>query len=109
MIAWLSLIYILWFKETENSENNEENTQQTYSANAAATNTTEISSNDTTTQDQLQSVAARSVLEIGYTKEQVLDALRKINELRPGMSFSFFLHISVSSRNIQDTYKLSIQ
>ena len=96
----------MWFKETKNSENNEENTQQTHSA--AATNTTEISSNDTTTQDQLQSVAARSVLEIGYTKEQVIDALRKINELRPGMSFSFFHHISVSSRNIQDTYK-SIQ
>jgi Holliday junction resolvasome RuvABC DNA-binding subunit len=93
----------LWFKETENSENNEENTQQTYSANAAATNATEISSNDTTTQDQLQSVAARSVLEIGYTKEQVLDALRKINELRPGMSFSCFHHISISSRNIRDT------
>ena len=99
----------MWFKETKNSENNEENTQQTHSANAAATNTAEISSNDTTTPDQLQSVAARSVLEMGYTKEQVLDALRKINELRPGMSFSFFHHISVSSRNIQDTYKLSIQ
>ena len=54
-------------------------------------------------------MAARSVLEIGYTKEQVLDALRTINELRPGMSFSYFHHISVSSRNIQDTYKLSIQ
>jgi hypothetical protein len=54
-------------------------------------------------------VAARSVLEIGYTKEQVFDALRTINELRPGMSFSYFHHISVSSRNIQDTYKLSIQ
>ena len=76
--------------------------QQTYSANAAATNTTETSSH-TTTQDQLQSVAARSVLEMGYTKEQVLDALRKINELRPGMSFSCFHYISVSSRNIQDT------
>jgi hypothetical protein len=33
-------------------------------------------------------VAARSVLEMGYTKEQVLDAWIKINELRPGMSFS---------------------
>jgi hypothetical protein len=68
-------------KETENSKNNGENTQQTYSANAAATNTTDTSSNHTTTQDQLQSVAARSVLEIGYTKEQVLDARRKNNEL----------------------------
>ena len=106
MIAWLSLNYILWFKETENSENNGENTQKAYSANAAATNTTETSSNHTTTQDQLQSVAARSVLEMGYTKEQVLDALRKINELRPGMCFSCFHHISVSSRNIQDTSKL---
>ena len=93
----------MWFKETENSENNGENTQQTYSANAAATNTTETSSNDTTTQDQLQSVEARSDIEMGYTKEQVIDALRKINELRPGMSFSCFHHISVSSRNIQDT------
>ena len=91
------------FKETENSENNGENTQQTHSANAAATNTTETSSSHTTTQDQLQSVAARSVLEMGYTKEQVLDAWRKISELRPGMSFSCFHHISVSSRNIQDT------
>jgi hypothetical protein len=99
----------LWFKERENSGNNEENTQQAYSANAAATNTTETSSSHTTTQDQLQSVAARSVLEIGYTKEHVLHALRTINELRPGMSFSYFHHISVSSRNIQDTYKLSIQ
>ena len=99
----------MWFKETKNSENNEEITQQTHSANAAATNTTETSNNHTTTQDQLQSVAARSVLEMGYTKEQVLDVLIKINESRPGMSFSFFHHISVSSRNIQDTYKLSIQ
>ena len=103
MIAWLSLNYILWFKETENSENNGENTQLTHSANAAATNTAEISSNHSTTQDQLQSVAARSVLEMGYTKEQVLDAWIKINELRPGMSFSCFHHISVLSRNIQDT------
>jgi hypothetical protein len=38
----------------------------------------------------LQSVAARSDIEMGYTKEQVLDSLRKINELRPGMSFSCF-------------------
>jgi hypothetical protein len=80
----------VWFKETENCENNGENTQQTYSANAAATNTIETSSNHTVTQDQLQSVAARSVLEMGYTKEQVLDAWRKISELRPGMSFSCF-------------------
>jgi hypothetical protein len=29
---------------------------------------------------------------MGYTKEQVLDAWRKINELRPGMSFSCFHH-----------------
>jgi hypothetical protein len=43
------LIYILWFKETENSENNGENTQQTYSANAAATNPTENSSTHTIT------------------------------------------------------------
>jgi hypothetical protein len=48
-------------------------------------------------------VAARSGLEMGYTKEQVLDSLRKIIELRPGKSFSCFHHISVSSRNIQDT------
>jgi hypothetical protein len=41
-------------------------------------------------QDQLQSVEARSDIEMGYTKEQVLDSLRKINELRPGMSFSCF-------------------
>ena len=93
----------MWLKETENSENNGENTQQTYSANAAATNTTETSSSHTTTEDQLQSVAASSVLVMGYTKEQVLDALRKINELRPGMSFSCFHYISVLSRNIQDT------
>jgi Holliday junction resolvasome RuvABC DNA-binding subunit len=77
-------------KETENSGNNEENSQQTNSTNSAATNTTETSSSHTTTQDQLQSVAARSVLEMGYTKEKVLDARRKINELRPGMSFSCF-------------------
>ena len=103
MIAWLSLNYILWFKETGNSENNGENTQQAYSANATVTNTTETSSSHTTTQDQLQSVAARSVLEMGYTKEQVLDALRKINELRPGMSifmFSAYINVSISSRNI---------
>jgi hypothetical protein len=48
-------------------------------------------------------VAARNDIEMGYTKEQVLDALKKINELRPGMCFSCFHHISVSSRNIQDT------
>jgi hypothetical protein len=48
-------------------------------------------------------VAARSVLEMGYTKEQVLDALRKINESRPGMSifmFSAYINVSISSRNI---------
>jgi hypothetical protein len=42
---------------------------------------------------------------MGYTKEQVLDALRKINELRPGMSifmFSAYINVSISSRNIQD-------
>ena len=93
----------MWFKETENSENNGENTHQTYSANAAATNTTETSSNHTTTQDQLQSVATRSALEMGYTKEQVLDAWIQINELRPVMPFSCFHHISVLCRNIQDT------
>ena len=96
----------MWFKERENSENNGENTQQTYSANAAATNTTEKSSNHTITQDQLQSVASRSGLDMDYTREQVLDALRENNELRSGMSFSCFHHISVSSRNIQDTSKL---
>jgi hypothetical protein len=48
-------------------------------------------------------VAARSVLEMCYSKKQVLDAWKKIDELRPGMSFSCFHHISVSSRNIQDT------
>ena len=69
----------MWFKETENSEKNGENTQQTYPAS------------HTTTQDQVQSVAARSVLEMGYTKEQVLDALRKINELRQGMYIFMFL------------------
>ena len=58
----------MWFKETENSENNGQDTQQTHSANAAVTNTTDTSSNHTTTHDQLQSVAARSVLEIAYTK-----------------------------------------
>jgi hypothetical protein len=51
-------------------------------------------------------VAVRSGLEMGYSKEQVLNALRKINELRPGMCFSCFHHISVSSRNIQDAQKL---
>jgi len=93
VLIWLvKLVFILWFKETENSENNGENTQQTNSTNAAATNTTETSSNHTTTQDQLQSVAARSVLEMGYTKEQVLDALTKIYELRPSMYiFMFFV------------------
>jgi hypothetical protein len=30
--------------------------------------------------DQLQSVAARSVLEMGYNNDQVLGALKKINE-----------------------------
>jgi hypothetical protein len=72
-------------KETENSGNNGENSQQTNSTNSAAT-----SRILTTTQDQLQSVEARSDIEMGYTKEQVLDSLRKINELRPGMSFSCF-------------------
>ena len=101
---WLvKLVSILWFKERENSGNNGENSQQTNSTISAATNTTETSSSHTTTQDQLQSVAARSVLEMGYTKEQVLDALRKINELRPGMSifmFSAYINVSISSRNI---------
>ena len=99
----VKLVSILWFKEREKSGNNGENSQQTNSTNSAATNTTETSSNHTTTQDQLQSVAARSVLEMGYTKEQVLDALRKINELRPGMSifmFSAYINVSISSRNI---------
>ena len=93
----------MWLKETENSENNGQDTQQTHSANAAATNTTEASSNHTTTQDQLQSVAARSGLEMGYSKEQVLDVLRKINESRPGMSifmFSAYINVSIPSRNI---------
>ena len=80
----------MWLKETENSGNNGDNSQQTNSTNSAATNTTETSSILTTTQDQLQSVEARSDIEMGYTKEQVLDSLRKINELRPGMSFSCF-------------------
>ena len=99
----VKLVSILWFKEREKSGNNGENSQQTNSTNSAATNTTETSSSHTTTQDQLQSVAARSVLEMGYTKEQVLDALRKINELRPGMSifmFSAYINVSISSRNI---------
>lgn len=39
--------------------------------------------------DQLQSVAARSVLEMGYNNDQVRGALKKINELRPGM-FVYF-------------------
>ena len=39
--------------------------------------------------DQLHSVAARSVLEMGYNNDQVLGALKKINELRPGM-FVYF-------------------
>ena len=75
----------MWLKETENFGNNGENSQQTNSTNSAAT-----SRILTTTQDQLQSVEARSDIEMGYTKEQVLDSLRKINELRPGMSFSCF-------------------
>jgi hypothetical protein len=48
-------------------------------------------------------VAARSVLEMGYTKEQVLDVLRKINESRAGMSifmFSAYINVSISGRNI---------
>ena len=56
----------MWFKETENSESNGQETQQT-----------QTSSYHTTTQDQLQSMAARSGLEMGYTKEQVLDSLKK--------------------------------
>ena len=99
----VKLGFILWFKERENSGNNGENSQQTSSTNSAATNTTETSNNHTTTQDQLQSVEARSVLEMGYTKEQVLDVLRKINESRPGMSifmFSAYINVSISSRNI---------
>jgi hypothetical protein len=39
--------------------------------------------------DQLHSVAARSVLEMGYNNDQVLGALKTINELRPGM-FVYF-------------------
>ena len=39
--------------------------------------------------DQLHSVAARSVLEMGYNNDQVLGALKKINELRLGM-FVYF-------------------
>jgi hypothetical protein len=34
-------------------------------------------------------VAARSVLEMGYNNDQVLGALKKINEWRPGM-FVYF-------------------
>jgi hypothetical protein len=48
-------------------------------------------------------VAARSGLEMGYSKEQVLDVLRKINESRAGMSifmFSAYINVSIPSRNI---------
>jgi hypothetical protein len=45
--------------------------------------------------DQLQSVAARSVLEMGYDNDQVLGALKKIKELRP-VSMIFLLEFGTS-------------
>lgn len=64
-------------KETEQKNSEHEYTEQQCTPNGCAANVSERASS-LNQHDPLNSVAARSVLEMGYTGDQVMDALRKL-------------------------------